>query len=410
MNSSILKTFVPLAWRNLWRNSRRTAITLIVVSVGLWSVLFFNSFLNAWMQSSKDATLKLLLGAGQIHAVGYMDDPSIDTLMTPPTAALLEALNGPMIAAWTTRLQLPGVVQSEYKTLPINILGVDPADERLISTLPGKLAEGRYLTDLDDDTVVLGLHLAERLKTGLGRRVILMSQNQDGTLSEQSFDVIGLFDADQGTEDFFAFTGRNAAQRFVGLDDKIAQIVVTLTPEADLDQAFDSLRTAAPDLDVRSWKELNLFLASTDSYMGIFIYIWLGVVFSMMAIGIVNTQLMAVFERTHEFGLLRALGMKPRLVLLMVSLESAMLVGAGVVVGIVISSLSIWALYGGIDLSGFAAGVEMAGGGEMVYMKFDLASFVIFSLIIWLLGILVALWPARRAAKSSPVEAMRHET
>lgn len=407
---SLLKTLTPLAWRNLWRNPRRTVITLIVVSVGLWSVIIFNSFLGAWAQSSKDAVLKLLIGQGQIHAVGFMDDPSIDALMSPPDATLTAALNSRAIDAWATRLSLPGVVQSEYKTLPVNILGVDPGDEAKVSSLPGKITEGRYLAGLEDDGVVLGLHLADRLKTGLGRRVILMSQSVDGTLAEQSFDVVGLFDADQQTEDFYAFTGRRAAQKFVGLDDQIAEIVFTIPLDSELDPTVKALTDAAPDLEVKSWKKLSLFLSTTDTFMQSFIYIWLGVVFSLMAIGIINTQLMAVFERTHEFGLLRALGMRPRLVLVMVAMESAMLIGFGVLIGIIIGTGSIWYFYDGIDLSAFAKGLEMFQGGQILYPKFDPLGIVIFSLIIWALGILVALWPARRASKSSPVEAMRHAT
>jgi len=406
----ILRHFLPLAWRNLWRNPRRTVITLIVVSVGLWSVLIFNSFMGAWSQASKDTSLKLLIGSGQIHAVGFMDDPSIDALMTPPAGALKAALDAPEVRFWTSRLVVPGVVQSEYKTLPVSILGVDPEAEREISSIPGKVVEGRYLSGVADDGVVLGLHLAERLKTGLGRRVILMSQYVDGTLAERSFDVVGLFDADQQTEDFYAFTGRAAGATFLGLEDQISQVVISLPDEGDVEATFATFAKAAPELDVRTWKELNLFLATSDSFMKGFIYIWLGVVFSLMAIGIVNTQLMAVFERTHEFGLLLALGMKPRLVLLMVSLESAMLIGTGVLVGALIAAGTIWVFYDGIDLSVFAQALEMFQGGQMLFPKYDVPSFFIFGLIIWVLGIIVALWPARRAARLSPVEAMRRAT
>jgi len=400
--------FVPLAWRNLWRNPRRTLITLIVVSAGLWSVLFFNAFLNAWMQSSKDATLKLLIGSGQIHAAGYMDDPNIKAIMPPPAGALKAALNAPEVSAWATRLALPGVIQSEYKTLPVNIVGVDPAAERRISSIPGKLVEGRYVSSVDDDGIVLGLHMVKRLKTGLGRRVILMSQNASGALSEQSFTIVGLFDADQQTEDFYAFTGRAADQKFLGLGGQISEIAFAVPQDQDLPGVMARLRTAAPALDVRSWRKLSAYLAASDSFMQGFIYIWLAVVFSLMAIGIVNTQLMAVFERTREFGLLRALGMKPRGVLMMVSLESVFLIGCGCLVGMALAALTIWGLHGGIDLSAFSKGLELAQGGQVLYPKLAPGSFVLFPLLIWGLGVLIALWPARRAAKSSPVEAMRH--
>jgi len=399
-----------MAWRNVWRNPRRTVISLFVVSVGLWSILFFNALLNGWIQSSKDAALKLLTQDGQIHAVGFMDDPNVETLMKPPSGALLQALNTNVIEDWSTRIAVPSVVQSEYKTLPITLMGVDPENERRISTIPGDVDRGRYLESPDDYGVILGKHLVERLKTDLGRRVIIMSQNLDGTMSEWSFDVVGVFDSDQGVEDFYVFTGLAVSQEFLGLDDEIAQIVVTLPDHAELNPSIDTLKAAAPDLDVRSWKELNLFLAMTDDFMGVYIFVWLGIVFSMMAIGIVNTQLMAVFERTQEFGLLRALGMKPRRVLLMVSIESAILIGVGVLVGIVLAVLSIWALQGGIDLTVYARALEMVQAGSIIYVDYHPDGIVQYSLIIWILGILVALWPARRASKCSPQEAMRRDT
>ena len=408
--SGTFRRFLALAWRNLWRNSKRTSITLIVVATGMWSVLFFNSFMIAWMDSSKDATLSLLIGEAQIHAPGFMDDPNVDALMEPPAAALTRALSSPEISAWSARLNLPGVVQSEYKTLPVTIMGVDPTAEALVSRIPASVTEGRYLSGLTDDGVVIGQNLAERLKTGLGRRVILMSQNLDGTLSEQSFDVIGLYDVDKGTEDFFVFTGRAAMAAFVGTGEQTAEIVARIPDPLALAATVAGLQQAAPDLDIRSWKEMSAFLASTDTYMAGFIFVWLGVVFSLMAIGIVNTQLMAVFERNHEFGLLRALGMKPRLVLLMVSLESAMMIGLGVLIGMVLAALTIAAMVPGVDLSAFAQALEMFQGGQVLYPDYQWPSFALFGAIIWGLGILVALWPARRAARLSPVEAMRHAT
>ena len=405
-----LGTLAPLAWRNVWRNPRRTVITLIVVSVGLWSVLFFNALLIGWIQSSKDSALKLLTQDGQIHAVGYMDDPSVETFLDPPSGALLEALNNGVIEDWGLRVAAPGVVQSEYKTLPVTFMGVDPEAEARISTIPGDVVQGRYLESVDDDGIILGKHLVERLKTDLGRRVIVMSQNSDGTMSEWSYDVVGIFDSDQGIEDFYIFTGLKAAQEFLMVGDQIAQIVVTLPNETELAPSIQTLKDAAPGLDVRSWKELNLFLAMTDDFMGVYIFVWLAIVFSMMAIGIVNTQLMAVFERTQEFGLLRALGMKPRRVLLMVTIESALLIGVGAIVGMILAALTIWSLQGGIDLTAYARALEMVQAGSIIYVDYHLDGFIQFSLIIWILGILVALWPARRASKCSPQEAMRRDT
>lgn len=404
------KLLAPLAWRNLWRNPRRTLITLIVVIIGLWSILVLSSFMTGWLQSSRDATLRLLVGQGQIHAENYMDDPTIDHLMPMPDSALQEALANPMISNWVTRLELPAVAQSEYKTLPVTMLGVDPAGERRISSVPEKVVEGRYLTDADDDAVIIGLNMAKRLKTALGRRIILMLTDADGALAERSFDVVGIFDADIGFEDSYVFTGRNAMQSMAKVESKIAQIAFEVPNDEDLAPVLATLRAAALGLDVREWRKLSLMLGAMDAAMGITVYIWLGVMMVMVSIGIINTQLMAVFERIHEFGLLRALGLRPGHVLTLITIESILLIGLGVVIGAIVAALTILSLPNGIDLSAFNKAMEAIQAGDIIYMDFIPMDYVIFPLLVWGIGVLVALWPAWRAQKISPVEAMRHAT
>ncbi|MFI4934034.1 MAG: ABC transporter permease [Caulobacterales bacterium] len=398
--------FAPLAWRNLWRNPRRTLITLAVVAVGVWSILTFDVMLKAWAASSQAETLHLLTGEGQIHAAAYLDDPSVGHSMPQPAGALLAALNGPQVSAWAPRLRLPAIIQSEYRTRAVTLMGVSPAAERRVSDLPAQMLAGRYLVGDNDQGVVIGQDLADKLKTRLGKRVIIMAQAADGHLAETGAIIVGVFGNTKPVQDEFIFTGVSAAQTTLGLRGQISEISFEVPPKGKLDDAVAQLKRAAPTLDTQTWMTLSPLAYTMETFSQTYIAIWLMVMFLLMAIGIVNTQLMAVFERTREFGLLQALGMRPGWIVGQVMLESAMLIGVGVLAGIGLMVLTLLPFANGLDLGFLAAGAEMAGGTSVLYPRLDFADAATFSLIVWALGVATTLWPARTAAKTNPVLAM----
>jgi ABC-type lipoprotein release transport system permease subunit len=404
--TGMLRLLLPIAWRNLWRNPRRTLITLVVVAIGMWSILVFTIFLKAWALGARNETLRLLTGEGQIHAIGYLDDPDVNHRMRSPAGKLLAMLDHAPVVVWTPRVRIPAVIESEYRAVPITALGVLPAGERKISDLPGELENGRYLAGGADGSIVLGSHLVSRLKTRLGKRVIIMAQAADGRLAERSFTVVGAFGGAQGVQDQFAFTGIRSLQQMLGIGSDISEISFDVAADNALDPTIAALRRAAPDLDIEPWMQFSPMSYAMDRISGTYVGIWLAIMFVLMAIGIVNTQLMAVFERTREFGLLQALGMKPRLILLQVALESAILIAVGVAIGTGLTAASVLPFANGIDLGVFAAGVERFGGGRMLYPKLDAADIVRLTLIVWIMGIVAALWPARRASLGNPVDAM----
>jgi ABC-type lipoprotein release transport system permease subunit len=401
-----LSLFFPLAWRNLWRNPRRTFITLAIVAIGMWSILVFSVVLKAWAMSSRDANLRVLTGEGQIHAARYVDDPNVSLRIKWPDDQLVRALSAHSVAAWAPRVRVPAVIQSEYRTRSITFLGVAPQHERAISDLPSQTRTGRYLLDSRDAGIVIGRDLVHRLKTRLGKRLIVMAQAADGHLAEAGFTIVGVFDATRPAEDEYAFTGIKTAQALLGIQSDISEISFASSPDGSLNALIDRLKGLAPSLDVEPWTQFAPLAYAMESFSQSYIAIWLMIVFALMAIGIVNAQLMAVYERTREFGLLLALGMRPGLILLQVTLESALLVGVGVVGGIALTLALLIPFRNGLDLGFLSAGSEMYGAGRVLYPAFDPLDAVRFGIIVWLMGIFASLWPSRTASRSDPVAAM----
>jgi ABC-type lipoprotein release transport system permease subunit len=405
--SDRLALFTELAWRNLWRNSRRTLITFAAISVGVWSMIVLAALMQAWGASAFDAAVRTLTGHGQIHAPRYLDDPTVDHRFDPPSPALRGVLNASDVRAWAARVRVPAIVQTARENAPVTLVGIDADAERGLSFIPDAIIEGRYLTsDASGDSagVLLGRSLAQRLRTDLGKRVVILSQAVSGEIAERGFRVTGIFAAEQQeTEKEFLFVSRPAAQSMLGIGDELSEIAFVLEDVERLPSALTDLRRAAPGLDVVSWSELEPFTQAILDISDGTIALWTIIMFILVAFGLVNTLLMAVLERTREFGLVQALGLRPRLLLLQVLLESAFLIGLGVLVGVAASVATLLGFHGGLDLSAVAQGGAALGIGRILYPEIDVALTIEIAVFVWVMGIVTSLYPAWRAARDVPV-------
>ncbi len=397
---------VTLAWRNLWRHRRRTAVMLFALALGVWSMVVMAALIRGSMEQHIKKEILNLTGHVQIHASGYRDDPAVDHRFTPP-AALAQALEQKAVVAASPRVRVPAVISSERESAGVTLVGIDPEHERGLSFISTAVTSGKYLASPDDPGLLLGRKLAERLETALGRRVVLMSQDANNQIGDRGFRVVGIFSADpQAMETGYVFIGLDTARMMLKIGSDVSEIAVMAHDRNSLENEVQALRLAAPDLDVAPWTEVQPLLVLTEKVNNVVLLIWFAVVFAAMAFGLINTLLMAVFERTREFGLFQALGMPPRFIVGQVLVESLMLLMLALLLGNLASWASVASLRGGIDLSAFSEGLEMMGVSPVIYPALAAGDITTANVIVVVLGVLASLYPAWRASRYVPVEAI----
>jgi len=395
-----------LAWRNLWRHTRRTLMILFAFALGVWSMIVIAAISRGSMEQQLDKAILNLTGHVQIHATGFRDDPVIEHRLTLPPA-VESALSGNEVTAWARRVRAPGVIASERESAGITLVGIEPEQERGLSFIATAVTEGRNLDSPEDQGLLLGRKLAERLETGLGRRVVLMSQDVHNQVGDRGFRVVGIFDTQpRQTEEAYVFIGRSTAQQMLKLDGTITEVAVMTGDRDRLEPLLARLRAAAPGLDIEPWTVIEPLLVLTQKITDVILIIWYAIVFAAMSFGLINTLLMAVFERTREFGLFQSLGMPPRHILGQVLVESLILLTLALVLGNLAAWATIAPLMDGIDLSSVAEGMEMIGVAPVIYPAWSVNDLVAANLLVFVLGLAASLYPAWRASRHVPVEAL----
>jgi len=401
-----------MAWRNIWRNPRRTTVILIAVVIGVFAMITSSALMRGFEKGMIQNTLSTLTGEVQIHHPHYLDDPVVAHSIKRTEvveSALGEIL--PESAHWTTRIRVNAVVSNARHSSGATLVGIDPEKEADVSFIGDAVIEGRYLEKENPNAILVGKAFLDQFETGIGKKLVLMSQSADQEIASRAFRITGIFDAElEATEKRYLFVTKKAAQDMLNMGNAVSEAALVTGDELTPEQAATKLKQelGTEKYSIQTWRELEPML---DAYVGLldgFTLIWNIILFVAMGFGIVNTTLMAVFERIREFGLFKALGMKPWWILRQVVTESLILLVIGTAVGNILGLLSIWALSGGIDLSAFAAGMEYVGFSRVVYPVIHIRDIVSANLTVFVLGVMVCLYPAGKAARFTPVEALSH--
>lgn len=397
-----------LAWRNLWRNHRRTIIMLGAISVGVWAMIFMTALTRGMVDQMISDGIKALPGHVQMHHEDYLDDPSVANRLPVSDAELARHFDSAGLRAWASRVRVPAVVTSERDSRGITLLGIDPRAEREILFVDYDDMEGRFLTDENDNGIVIGKKLAKILDTEIGKRVVVMSQDPDNDIADRGFRIVGLYVASTGAvEEAFAFIGKVAAQKMLRIGDSTTEAVFLGDDYRDVEFVYETVASAVGDgVSVTRWYDVNSYLGTMMKVMDGFVLVWVVVIFLALSFGLVNTLAMSVFERVREIGLMLALGMKPGSIVGQIVIESMLLLVLGLTIGNFLAWATVVPLEGGIDISIVAEGMEMMGAASVLYPKLTLNDMILANVVVLVLGFLASLSPAWRASRYEPVEAI----
>lgn len=410
-NRLVFQVMFTLAWRNLWRNHRRTLIMLAAITVGSWAMIFMTALMRGMVDDMLLSGIHNLPGEVQIHHPDYRDDPSINNSIAVPDDTLINALQGEPAKAWTERVKVPAVISSERDSRGVTLLGVESENEIKLGFDPGSIIEGRFLSDSNDSGLVIGARMAERLETRLGKRVVIMSQDPENNIADRGFRIVGIYNAKMASlEEMYVYAGIETVQKLLKMDDTISEIAITGNDYRHVESWFPAIKNAAGDkVQTLPWYEIDTYLSSMLNMMDGFVLVWIIVVFLALSFGLVNTLVMTVFERVHEIGLMQALGMRPSLIVYQILLESLLLLVFGLLAGNALAVGTILPLQDGIDISVVAKGMEMMGSSSMLYPALKMYDMLLANSVVIILGLLTSLLPAWHAAQFDPIEALGKE-
>lgn len=404
-----------VSWRNIWRNKRRTYVILTAIVIGISSMIFLASFMRGVMEGMIENSVDELTGHIKIQNSMFREDPSIENIIENPDE-IIEQIHKvfPENTRTAKRIVLDSVVNTARESYGVKLVAIDFENEKGLSFIGDCKISGEPFTGEDSSSAIMGMALAGKLGLGTGKRFVLTARNINGEVSSGSFKIKGLYLAEMElTEKLYLFIPFKGAEKLLHLNGEVTEISVKLPYKSIAKKDLSPLNIKInsllnENLKSETWKEL---LPSVEAYLTLFdqfLFIWYLVVFIAMGFGIVNTILMAVFERMREFGLLKAIGMKPFRIFKMVLTETLFLLVVGMVAGNLAGFLIILMFSkSGIDLSAFSRGIEMLKFKRTIFLIIESKDVIIANLTVFILGLIVGIYPAVRAAKFSPIETMR---
>ena len=395
-----------MAFRDLGRNKRRSFFSALALGMGLSLLLLMAAVVRGEMRGALDSTIKLQSGDLQVLAKSYDQDKASlaweDLIENPDQVAAKIAALAPVSVA-TPRLFASGIVTSADESAGVKIIGVDPASEANAPFRDGLIA-GEFLTSDDRQGVVIGQYLADKLNLSAGAQINLLVNTSNGDVDEQPFTIRGIYTTHTPAfDEVNVFLPIAKAQAITQAENHASSIFVLLKDRDQTQAVVTALQ--APNYQIVTWVDSNELVVQFEQFAGAYMMVLYLIVLAITATVVVNSLVMAVFERTREIGILAAIGMKSRRIMLMFFAESSLLAVAGILMGLLLGGLLVY--YG--TVKGFFIGDMGITGimlGETIYAYLTVSDTITLVIMAFIVTLVAALYPALLAARLEPVKAL----
>lgn len=406
-----IRIIIVIAWRNLWRNKVRSAVVIAAMAVGIWAGIFLSGFSMGMNEQRTQSALNTFIGYVQVHPEGWKEEARADMFLSDESALEEDLRNTPGYVAHSARLVQTGMAASSRGALGVMIQGVDPAEDTLVFDLSTRLVEGEYLPVSGRvPYAYIGTALAEKLKLRLGDRLQLTFQDIQGYPTQALFRVGGMFTTVSSMFDKSSVVVRKedmAALMSVS-PDMAHEVVVKLKDRNEARTWASGFQSSHPGTEVEAWQEVSPELGYADDMMAFSLYIFIGIILFAVTFGILNTMLMAILERKRELGMLMAVGMNKTRTFTMIVVETLFLGCVGAPLGILLGHFTLLTSgRSGFDLSSVGEGLNSYGMDSVVYPVPVPDYYGGISIMVLVLTLLASLYPAIKALKLNPVEAIR---
>ena len=408
-----MQLYLKLAWRNIWRQRRRTIIIVLAMGLSLAFMMFYDGLLDGFNQAIAGNAVRVLGGNIQVHAEGYREKVDSNPLLplTDDSAIVQAALAQPDVIAATRRIQTGGLVSNHEGAFSLSIIGVEPEVEAPVSLIAEHVVDGRYLEAADEDSILIGKGLADALLLKVGDRITMVGSDIHKQNRQRTMTVIGIYDvglptAEKGT----VYISLGEAQSLFNLPDQSTEVQITLEKIGTEQKVVSALSSALPGYEVESWDRNYPELANAVNRKGAVMNVFSVIIVMIAGIGILNLLLMAIYERTREIGLLGAMGLKPRQIATIFILDGTLIGVVGVVAGIAMGlAINLSLMQVGMDYSQFAGITEyMALISGRIYPTLGTSNLFGRAAVVLVIAMLAALIPALIAARREPSEALHH--